>query len=291
MRVIAHFGAHKTGTSLVQKFMRDRPQLMARNRIATIGRTETGHMIGWGSERQVKGDDLASALDRAARATRYFVISHENSLDRPFMRGQAGLYPQAHQNAARIRACLGGRPAQAVYYIRSQPAFIESYYLQMIHEGAWHSFDEWFAGLAETDLSWRPLRDALTSVFGEENVILRSFEDDMGAGQARYLAGFFGSFSNIGPAQMDAFDYAPLRNPSIGDRGLEIALAANRYLTRPAERKKMRKFLQLEFSNRDYQRPQLLSDTVRDEMKACYHKENEALVRESAAATARWREG
>lgn len=291
MRVIMHFGAHKTGTSLVQKFMRDRPRLMTRNRIAAIDRTTTGQLIGWGTERHLQRDDLATALDTTRRGTRHLVISHENSLNRPLLPGGAGLYPRARQNAERIRSSLGGRPALAVYYIRTQPAFIESYYLQTIHEGAYHTFADWFAPFNEADLSWRPVRDALVAAFGKENVILHSFEDEMARGQAAFLAGFFSSFSALGSAPPRRFDYAPLRNPSIGNLGLKIALAANPYLSTPSQRRKMRKFLQRQFSNRHYPRPQLLDECTRAEMAARYQAENMELIRESELATAAWRSG
>ena len=286
MQVILHFGAHKTGTSLIQKFMRDRPRLMARNGIAALARSETGRLIGWGEERHLArgGAELEAALDRAGDRARHFVISHEDTLNRPLLPGKTGLYPHARDNAQRLRDRLGSRAVRVVHYIRAQPEFVESYYLQTIHEGSHHHFNDWFAPFAAMDLSWRPLHAALVAVFGRENVVLRSFEAEMARGQAGFLEGFFATFSDITPARMDGYAYAPLRNPSIGDRGLAIALAANRHLTTGAERKKMRKFLQQEFSNRDYPRPSLLSEAAKAAMTARYGEENAALLREAAAA-------
>ena len=49
-RIVFHVGAHKTGTSLVQKYCRDNVSLLRRERVGYLSRGELNDLIGWGDE-------------------------------------------------------------------------------------------------------------------------------------------------------------------------------------------------------------------------------------------------
>lgn len=284
--LVLHLGAHKTGTSLVQKYLRDKEAACQKAGIWPMPRGEGDEFIGWGRAAEVEAgaEGLRARIAEAeTRGTRWFVLSHENALGRPFRQDAPHLYPDVARHGANLKAALGAdRPWRVVYYIRSQAAFLESYYLQTVHEGAWHDFDTYMMGLGLHGFSWRPLYESLCDLFGAENVVLRSFDEDIAAGQAAYLERFLtaATAADLGP--FGAFAYKPVRNPSIGDRGLELARGINPMLRSPAERKLMRKFLQEHFSNRDYPRPVLLSETARAEMRERYEAENAELLAQSA---------
>ena len=46
--VVFHIGAHKTGTSLLQKYMRDNVRLLRRHRIYYLSRGAMNDYVGWG---------------------------------------------------------------------------------------------------------------------------------------------------------------------------------------------------------------------------------------------------
>lgn len=284
--LVLHLGAHKTGTSLVQKYLRDKERQCQAAGIWPMPRGEGDEFIGWGRAAEVAAgaEGLRARLAEAeARKVRCFVLSHENALGRPFRQEAPHLYPDAARHGANLRQALGAdRPWRVVYYIRNQASFLESYYLQTVHEGAWHDFDSYMTGLGAHGFSWVPLYEALCDLFGAENVVLRSFDEDIAAGQAAYLERFLRAATAADLKPFGAFDYKPVRNPSVGDRGLDLARAINPLLRNPSERKLFRKFLQEHFSNRDYPRPALLSEAAKAEMRARYDAENAELLALSA---------
>lgn len=266
--LVLHLGAHKTGTSLIQKFIRDNAKLCAKAGIASILRAETDRTIGWGRTKEIdagKGD-LRAYIDAAdKKGFEYFVLSHENALGRPFdaQKGSSRIYPYAFNRATTLRDALDGYPIKLIYYFRSAAAFVESYYLQTIHEGDHTPFKTWRRNTGRPSLSWRPLYDDLCQVFGVENVTPKVFNDEIAKGQSAFLQSFFEAFMDPppDPATLNNFEYAPIRNSSIGEKGLEIALAANPLLTSGTERKLMRKFLQANFSNQTHTRATLLGES------------------------------
>lgn len=284
--LVLHLGAHKTGTSLVQKYLRDKDTACQKAGIWPMPRGDGDEFIGWGRAAEVEAGAkglCAKIAEAESRRMRCVVLSHENALGRPFRQDAPHLYPDAARHGANLKKALSeDRPWRVVYYIRSQAAFLESYYLQTVHEGAWHDFDTYMMGLGLHGFSWRPLYDALCGLFGAENVVLRSFDEDIAAGQAAYLERFLTSATAADLRPFGQFDYKPVRNPSVGDRGLELARGINPMLRNPAERKLFRKFLQEHFSNRDYPRPALLSEAAREEMRARYDAENAELLAQSA---------
>jgi hypothetical protein len=149
-----------------------------------------------------------------------------------------------------------------VYYIRDQADFIESYYLQTIHEGGWKSFDGYLKSLGRHGFSWLPVYESLCVAFGAENVVLKSFEHDISQGQPAFLRSFLQSAIDENLNHFGDFEYRAARNPSIGDRGLELARGINPLLKTTMERKIFRRFMQENFSNRMYPRPVLFLDAA-----------------------------
>lgn len=286
--IVLHLGAHKTGTSLVQKFLRDSEAACTKAGIAAMPRGDGDALIGWGRAKEIQTEGLREMISGAAASKAlWLVMSHENALGRPLRPEAPHLYPEAARRSQYLRRAIGDdHPVRVVYYIRNQAAFLESYFLQTIHEGAWHDFDSFLSGLGQHGFSWRPLYDALCETFGAENVVLRSFDEDIAAGQATYLERFLTSATTANPRAFGNFKYKPVRNPSVGDRGLELARGINPMLRNPAERKLFRKFLQQHFSNRDYPRPALFSPEAKSEMQERFKDENARLLAQ-AAATAR----
>ena len=284
--VVLHLGAHKTGTSLVQKYMRDRPAACKSAGISPMLRGDGDKLIGWGRERELEAgsNGLVAKIDEAEKnGAEYFILSHENALGRPFRPNAAHLYPDVARRAANLKSAIGeNQPWRVIYYIRDQASFIESYYLQTIHEGSWNDFDSFVSELGSHGYSWTPVYNALCDLFGLGNVVIRSFDQDMANGQASYLQKFLQSAGVTKLKPFGEFDYNPVRNPSIGDRGLDLARGINPILINTSERRLFRKFLQENFSNQQYPRPVLLSEAAKAEIRAVYRDENKRLLERSA---------
>ena len=281
MRVVIHVGAHKTGTSLVQRYFSDQPRKTLARGIGLITRDDASNrLVGWGDIVHEQPEALRSRLEEEmAKRPSVVFMSLENTLGRPFLTDRPGLYPDATRGAEGLAKACDGLDTHVVYYVRPIADFLESYYLQTVQQGATHSFREWYETLSGPH-SWAPAVRALDDAFGAERVLMGDFAE-IAAGQNEFLQQFM---TRAGLPQPPTVDYEPVRNRSLSARGLEIALAINPYLTSDGERRETRLFLQKHFSNQLEDRarpmPEDLRRSVQDETAAEY----EALA--SRAATA-----
>ena len=277
-QVVYHVGAHKTGTSLVQSYLSENRRALRKQDVIYLTRGTLENWVrGLGG-----GPDHPGALDRRLdeafqrRPASVVVGSYENTLGPPFSAKRRGLYPRTEERAAALREALSRYSTKVVLSIRPQAAFLESYYIQTVQQGGHQPFDRWFGKLDADLLSWRPIVDTLVSTFGREAVEVIDFRT-IRDGALAYLRAFL---ARIDPeVRLDEAE-APRDNASLSDKGLRIALAANRHLTTKDERTTMRKFLQAQFPNTRYPRPVLLSEAERAELDERYGAEYEQIVRE-----------
>lgn len=287
--VAYHLGAHKTGSSLLQKYMRDNVDLLREEQIYYLSRSEMNDHVGWGKKLLEQPHLLTDRIVEVFTDPHYriLVTSHENSLGPPFKPGAAHLYPRGPELIGQLSTALRPWPARVLLYVRAVDEFLESYYLQMIHQGRHLSFDEWLDQLDLGALSWRPVVDALVEHFGPDRVEVVDFHT-IHRGQNAFIADFL---RRICPDCAIEPDYRPVRNPSISEKGLRIARAANKHLRSDWERKATRKFLQRYFSNRSYPRPALLTEDQRGHLRERYAAEHEALTGRSLLGDAASRVG
>lgn len=292
--MVLHVGAHKTGTSLIQTYLEARSRELRRMGIVALDRTEAGRIIGWGGLPRSKPELLRGAVQAALgepyplprglsvpRAVAAFtpkprtvVVSYENSLGRPFRPPTRALYPNAAVCALALADNLAQWQSRVVYYIRSQEEYLESYYLQTIHEGGSHAFTTWLESIDQSALSWVPVVEALTTAFGADQVVVKDFAQ-LRNGQNAFIADFL---RTCDPSIDPTVSFDRMRNISISQRGLEIALAINPLLQNTEERRQTRKFLQRHFNNTTAPRPVLLDDDTRAAIRERYAAENRELV-------------
>jgi hypothetical protein len=280
MRVVIHVGAHKTGTSLVQRYFSDQPQKTRALGIGLITREDASNrLVGWGDKVHDRPEDLRSRLEEEmAQQPSVVFMSLENTLGRPFLTDRPGLYPDATRGAEGLAKACDGFDTHVVYYVRPIVEFLESYYLQTVQQGAWHSFEDWYGTLEGPHL-WTPAVSALDDTFGADRVLMGDFAE-IALGQNEFLQQFM---TRAGLPQPPTVDYDPVRNRSLSARGLEIALSINPHLSSDSERRETRLFLQKHFSNRLEDRarpmPEDLRRSIQDETAAEY----EALASRAAA--------
>lgn len=270
-KIVVHVGAHKTGTSLIQKYMRDKPEQLTPFGVRAVSRSDTNTLIGWGQALIDTPALLADRLELEIREpeARYVIASHENTLGRPHLPSGDHLYPEAATRIAALAGILRRHDARVIMYLRPQASFLESYYLQLVQQGQSFTFDQWLDRVDFTRVSWRPVVEMLREALGPGRVVIGDFEE-IRSGQESFLAQFF---SRVDSAITVSPHYKAKRNLSISDKGLRIALAANPHLRAASEKKQMRDFLQKHFSNEKYPRPVLFSDGQRNELDALYGDE------------------
>jgi hypothetical protein len=279
MRVVIHVGAHKTGTSLVQKYFRDNPEITEALGIAQISRTDGDVLVDWGQFLHERPEALRSRLEEeAAKRPSLILFSHENTLGQPFLPDRPGLYPDASRNAKALAGICDGFETHVVFYVRPMADFLESYYIQTVQEGLVHSFADWYGSLTGSTL-WSPVVEALEGAFGADRVIVGDFAE-MSAGQNQFLRQFM---TRTGIPQPPSVKYRPIRNPSISARGLEIAFDINQYLHNDDERMLVRRFLQKHFSNQKEDRARPMPEELRRSITDGAAAEYERLAARAAA--------
>jgi hypothetical protein len=275
-----HVGAHKTGTSVFQQYLRQHPWLLRRKRVFVIGRSELAGYVGWGERLIADPRPLTERVEQFRRSpvATSLIGSCENLLGRPFpKRGDGSLYPHALRNMEALAHAVPGVRCKAILAIRPQEEFLESYYLQTVHEGRHHGFDEWLARVDLDSLSWRPVVDAMHKIFGPDDVEIVDFRM-ISRGQEAFISHLLRC---VDPRLDFPVHHPSIKNRSLSARGLTMALDVNPHLRTGAERKALRHFLQTHFSNVDFPRPTLLSPELKSALRARYAGEYEELVRGS----------
>lgn len=281
-----HIGAHKTGTSVVQDALPRNPSVLRRLDMLFLTRSEMSDYVGWGDVLEHHPERLGARLAEWQRDTRYRYLfgSHENTLGRPFARGaDRGLYPRAEHYASLLKAAVRGCRTRIFLTVRPQHEFLESYYLQTVHQGSADEFAKWLAMIDLDALSWHRAIRPLEVLFGADNVEVVDF-NTIRNGQAQYVESMLQRLTGVAKP---GIRYGRSRNRSISDKGLRIALAVNPLLRSKREQRLMRKFLQRHFSNVHYPRPTLLSREERGYLAARYATEYEELFSKPSSATQR----
>ena len=155
--ITVHVGLHKTGSSSIQvalKLMRDSTHRLINTPDPTDDRTEQGWV------------DRIKALAHSSDA----IFSDENLLGTPY-----DGYQLASKRVAILRSALGGVPYQLVVYLRPQPDWLPSVYLQGVQEGRTIKADEFWVGIKDQPLlSWPNLIGLLREESGAARVLVRA---------------------------------------------------------------------------------------------------------------------
>jgi hypothetical protein len=274
--VAFHVGAHKTGTTVLQQYLQANPRLLRRRRIRYASRSQLAAFVGWGERLVAEPQQLTDLLAEFERSAwcRTFVGSHENICGHPFVPGTPGLYPAAQPMVDALRRVLEPHRHKIVLSVRPQHELIESYYLQSVNLGGHLPFERWLRRIDFSALSWRPLVDALVDAFGREHVEVVDF-GLIRTGQENYIKHVL---TRMDPRIDIDVTWPHQMNPSLSDRGLQMALAANPLLSSAPDRMKLRSFLQRYYSNGTYTRPVLLGEQLTTELRDRYAGEYADLV-------------
>lgn len=274
-KVIACVGAHKTASSLIQHHFKWRRDHYEQHGLTSLNRDEVSACTG-GSSLTNEPEKLSSVvqarLDEAKCDTLFYCF--EDMFGKPFS-SKSKLYGNVSKKAPALAKALGAFDTKIVYMVRPQWEFLESFYLQKVHEGYFLTFDQFTESIDLDNISWLPLMDCLRETFGETNVSIMDFQT-IRQGQDKYIKSLVHNCitPDIPMAEVDP----RIHNSSISDRGLQIALRINPLL-KPgwSEVGKVRKFLQANFSNIDEPRPNLLSTTLKQKLMDRYQDEYQSL--------------
>ena len=155
--ITIHSGLHKTGSSSIQlalELMRNTTRRVIITPNPKDDRTEQG----W-----------ANRIKQLSKSTDA-ILSDEGLLGTPY-----DGYQLAPKRTAMLREALHGFPYQIVIYLRPQPDWLPSVYLQGVQEGRTIKADEFWAGIKDQPLlSWPNLIGLLREESGAARVLVRA---------------------------------------------------------------------------------------------------------------------
>lgn len=197
-RFIVHLGTHKTGTSVIQRFLTFNEVAVARQGVSFIRLPSAARKLLANSKisDQASVSAFTEQLQKAifksrisfgsARTNSTFLLSWEGFCGNPL-----DGYMNASLIARRLRMTFINDDVSLILYLRPQDEFIESMYAQFIRQCKQFSFDEYAAhALSGLGFNWFALCEAYVSEFGRHALKLFTYESHRFSRKDSILAEF-----------------------------------------------------------------------------------------------------
>lgn len=292
-RLILHVGVPKTGTSLIQRTMRQlRPELRSSG-IAYIDRKAMHQLpdrtswaaYGTGPEgnRHRFLSDLRAVVKRerlrALPKARAVVMSNESMIGRIAPEFGDPYWPRATAALTDVVTALKPASTSVIMYIRRQDRLIESVFMQRIHLGGTLNWKQFHRKVCSDDrVRYQDLVQAVADVPTVEKISVAPFEL-IGAGGGPFMTHFMQSL-DLGIEGMITDQQLGPSNPSYTQPAYELAKKINKHLETPAQRELTRKYLRKLYPADKYPRAQLLTEEQRSELIEIYRPTNETFFAE-----------
>ncbi|MGJ3244366.1 MAG: hypothetical protein ACFE0O_15600 [Opitutales bacterium] len=263
-----HVGVEKTGSTLIERTLRELGDLKARFGIANIDRDAINrhpwyqYLRGFSEEHTLpdprKWAGLQADFFRDFDAEGACLLSHE------FLIGSAnrGFYRGAEAVCEHLKGMFAGRQVGLIVYVKRQDLHLESLYKQALQAGGslpWKSFIHKKMDWRRHD--WINLIDRLVSVIGSENLKVKPSEL-LNEGFQPFMRDFLETvgINWEGPVPEPAFT-----NLSYSVPGLEIARIGHQWVDEEG-RRDLRMFLLKHFTRKDQPKPVFFTPEERREI-------------------------
>lgn len=268
-KLVIHIGAHKTGSTFIQKTFNENIELLSGNGIAYFGGSDarvklTRNIIypavGLRGVGEGGGDYKSKCRDivknRAGDHGSIF-LSNENILGFCDLIASDGyIYPESDKVLSFLNCLTEEWDVKFVYFIRNYGDFLESTYIQKIKEGRSYDFGHYKKVCDINKMSWLDSIENLKINFGSENVTIIKYEDFKNS-QAKCVNNII---SLLGGDGLDLKVDPNLNvNPSYSEVALELARQGNSILPK-GDVPDYRRYLIGRFPSEKYGRPNLLSE-------------------------------
>ncbi|WP_369369627.1 hypothetical protein AB1046_12460 [Promicromonospora sp. Populi] len=279
--LVLHVGAHKTGTTLVQKALRANREAIARRGYDVLIRNDfddltEGYHTRW-RRRGARLGNVTRAFEmvRDAATHESLVISHEDILASVHSFRTGPLYGPADSVLRIAHDVLQPERTTVLLYVRRQDRFVESSYLQTVRVGSTKSFPEFMEPVIPENLRWDHLVEKIkASIPAGSEVRVNYFEGIKELHTRPFVREFFQQ-TGLDVAPKFSFDTEAV-NRGYSDSALKLALVGNAELE-VEDRRKLRLFLDANFSNVTHRSPLLLTTEQREEMLTALAPSNKAL--------------
>jgi hypothetical protein len=282
-----HIGAHKTASTFLASMLRNCEEGLAQQGLGVVFR-DTVFKTPFALEvLEVAHGTRPSGevTKRARKSIRTLLAQFEGDVlilneDLVCRLGVKDFYQNIASAVRHIHATLPDQALHFILYVRRQPDYLESVYMQHVHLGRPLKFERFMERAGTVDLSWLRVVDDLARAAGAENVIVRPFET-IREGEDRFLRDFLRVCGVPNPESFSATATAGGRaaNRSYSGLAMKIARRANPLLETKKDRRMLRRFLQENFSTATHPRAELLDAEARTAVVARYAPSNRELFR------------
>jgi len=276
-------GAHKTGTSYLQKALETcRDQIEARG----FGLARRGKYYSELHEPlRIKIDEFEPHLEEVReKAKLVFGVDDLNrnlilSIENLFGEFSQSPYRGARKVLTNLKAIFPDHRVKCVFYIRRQDTFLESNYVQSIHKGRDWDWDEFWEEYKDTDLSWFEIIRPMKRNVENGDFVLRTFET-LRRSEKLFLQEFFEQIDGLPVDEFVQTCAGNLEetNISLSKKGLDVARTGFQKIESRSEREKYARHLQQIFGvNRD-ERFSMPSD-LRVKIAKTFSEDNQRLLK------------
>lgn len=283
-KVFVHVGAHKTASSFLQSNLKvQKDRLMEEHGLGLVTRAALmpsafGQEVYEVAQGRHADTDVTDAARESLRSllpdgdgnvliTNEDLICHLQVQD---------FYQNAEGAVRYLRTALEAFDLHVIFYIRKQPDYLESIYMQLVHLGRRTRFPQFLKRAALVDLSWLRVVEAMERALPPGRLHLRTLEQIRELGESGFFRDFL-SLCHVDGVENFTIDpqYTKGRraNRSYSQLGMQIAHRVNPLLSR-REKKVLRRFLQEHFSTATHPRAVLLDEEQRREMFEKYRDSN-----------------
>tara|TARA_Y100000588_G_scaffold198979_1_gene212732 strand:+ start:814 stop:2052 length:1239 start_codon:yes stop_codon:yes gene_type:complete len=265
-----HIGTHKTGTSTIQRALREQKSDLNREGIFYISPTDSiKYLINVEKLEQTASnnirDDISSIID-ANNSYQNFVLSWE---------GLSGSYYGGYYNseviAKTLKAALDKMPIKVhiIVYLREQVEFINSLYIQTIHSGRDIPLDVFLDKINfKTSYNWNQLIENY-NLF--DSIVVKEYKSLSKDGEDNIIQGFGRIINSSTFINSDTDSYT---NKSYNLSAFKLAKKVNLSLEEQ-DKNKLRKLLQSKCVD---QKVIVLPQSIQSEIINSYKKENQSLL-------------
>jgi hypothetical protein len=294
--LVLHVGMPRSMDVLRSALARLRPQLHTHG-VAVVGGAQIDrlrHASGWESGRGARRRDASAFESELAAAVAEERRHAAGVRGRPSVRtivssnrllgaGRLGMLdaeqfrPYATRATAQVIRALSARRVQVVLYTHRQDRLMELSYLKRIRAGEQRSFEDTFPFCFEPVLDYLDLIDRLQAVPNVSEVVVRPLEL-VEAGQHAFVNDFLALLGLENALDLYAMGIDPWPYPSVySARGAQLALALNPIMDTPAERRRVRTYVQKNYKASERYSTDLLDREVRQRILDCYADRNRKL--------------
>lgn len=283
MTLYLHLGAHKTATSLIQAVMQKNIDLLKKNNYNYVSpikirkTTFFQYLVDQikGKKSEISFEEAQASFLKMLSKDMNNIISYESMLGHVNIGFSKTIYPSAKKVAQVIKSMIPDYvdDVKVIYYIRRQDTYLESTYLQQIHQGNDIDLETYLSKIDLSKLDWNHIIDGLADVFGENNLYLKTFED-IKQGSKQYVYDFF---TIIGFKDLISLDIVKNNtNLSYSQKAYDIAQMVNLLLTQD-EKEEFRKFLQNTFPNTKFGKIKFIDEETAKKILLANTKNNKKL--------------